>query len=406
MLIADIETMIANANANSPAAAGRPGLNTIGARCGTDKATGWHGYLDFYERFFAPLRDQPVKLLEIGVFRGQSVKMWSEYFDAGTIIGADIDPAARQYAADRIIIEIADQSNIAHLTRLGVTHGPFDIVVDDGSHFWNHQITALQYLFSFVKPGGFFIVEDLDTSFGQYVASHRGNAGISAMQYLSTFAQYLVGDAQIDIAAEPDPFIRTFARSTEFIAFHRRTAILRRHPASRADRLPADWNRREARPQSNAGVPFPPLIALDPATVPYPSGALTVHLGFRGDVTTEGALIGGSRGSGGQLIQGFAVRLDDTARSDLEYRVLSQDDVWSDWTESGTFAGTRGRGLALRGFAVRLSGALADACRCTCAAAFEGAGDLILADDGQPCVAPDGGALEAMHIVFQPRATG
>ena len=108
-----------------------------GNGAGTDKARDWHGYLEFYERFFASLRDQPVRLLEIGVFRGQSVKMWSEYFAVGQIIGADIDPAALQYAADRIIIEIADQSNIAHLTRLGVTHGPFDIVVDDGSHLWN-----------------------------------------------------------------------------------------------------------------------------------------------------------------------------------------------------------------------------------------------------------------------------
>ena len=58
------------------------------------------------------------------------------------------------------------------------------------------------------------------------------------MQYLTKFAAYLVGDAQLDIEAEPDPFIRTFARSTEFIAFlppHRDFAPpprVRRRPCS------------------------------------------------------------------------------------------------------------------------------------------------------------------------------
>jgi predicted O-methyltransferase YrrM len=399
MLAADVEATIRN---EAAPAADRPSLETIGRRCGTDKSAGWHGYLEFYERFFASLRDQPVRLLEIGVFRGQSVKMWSEYFHAGQIIGADIDPAAQRFAADRITIDIADQSNIAHLTRLGVDHGPFDIVVDDGSHIWNHQITALQYLFSFVKPGGFFVVEDIDTSFGAYVGSHKGNSDISAMQYLSKFATYLVGDAQIDIDAEPDPFIRTFARNTEFIAFHRRTAILRRHPDARSGRTPAEWGTRGSFGTSIEVRPTIPLIESNAGDVSPVSGSLTAHFGFRGDVVAEGDLLAGAS-DGGCSIQGFTVRLTDAALPGMEYRVLGAGGAWSDWMPSGTFAGTRGKAVPLRGFAVRLAGARARDYHCSYAGAFEGSGDVVFASDGESCAAPDGAALEAMHIVLRPR---
>lgn len=33
-----------------------------------------------YERYFQPLRDKPVRLLELGVHRGASLKTWGAYF--------------------------------------------------------------------------------------------------------------------------------------------------------------------------------------------------------------------------------------------------------------------------------------------------------------------------------------
>ena len=206
-------------------------LDRIGLHHGTDKSSAHHGYLDFYERFFGPERASLGKLLEIGVFSGQSIRMWREYFPNATIIGADIEPDAQRHATDRITIELADQSNVADLVRLGTRHGPFDIVVDDGSHVWDHQILTLQYLYPFVRPGGFYVLEDIDTSYGSFADQYRGLSPISTAHYLHRLADYLVGDAVIAIADEPDGFIRSYARSTEFIALHRRTALLRRKPA-------------------------------------------------------------------------------------------------------------------------------------------------------------------------------
>jgi RHS repeat-associated protein len=67
-------------------------LDEIGLKFGTDKSSIYHNYLSFYERFFERYRDEPIKLLEIGVAGGASLAMWNEYFPQALIVGADIDP--------------------------------------------------------------------------------------------------------------------------------------------------------------------------------------------------------------------------------------------------------------------------------------------------------------------------
>ena len=372
-----------------------PSLDFLGLKCGTDKATGGHGYLQFYERFFRDLREHPVNLLEVGVFHGESVKMWSEYFQSGRIIGVDIDPVSCRYANERVLIEIADQSNVANLVRLGVQYGPFDIIVDDGSHMWNHQITTLQYLYPFLKPGGFFVMEDIDTSFGAYVNTYKGTSSISAAEYLRKMTDYLVADVQLDISAEQDSFIRTFARATEFIAFHRRTAILRLHPSSLVDTFTGVLTK---------WVSFPPLVAAEPTDSAVPQAWLMVHLGGMGDVANGCALIGGLRGDRARTIQGFTIDLKKGRHNELQYRALLNDDVWTDWIPGGSFVGTRGKSAALRGFAVRLVGDLACQFECCYAGAFVDTPNLVQASDGRDCQTTTGADLEAMHIVLRSRA--
>lgn len=69
-------------------------LDSIGLRYGTDKASPSNDFLSFYERYFEPLRGRPIKLLEIGVMDGASLRTWRDYFPNGTIIGVDINPDA------------------------------------------------------------------------------------------------------------------------------------------------------------------------------------------------------------------------------------------------------------------------------------------------------------------------
>ena len=44
-------------------------------------------YLENYNKYFKSLTNNRMTLLEIGVFEGDSMKFWRDYFLEGTIIG-------------------------------------------------------------------------------------------------------------------------------------------------------------------------------------------------------------------------------------------------------------------------------------------------------------------------------
>jgi hypothetical protein len=82
-----------------------------------------------------------------------------------------------QSTPSRLRFDIADFSNVSlsncrilqgdmssreDLSRL-LTLGPFDIVIDDGSHASPHQQIALACLFPHVAPSGFYFIEDLNS---------------------------------------------------------------------------------------------------------------------------------------------------------------------------------------------------------------------------------------------------
>ena len=72
----------------------------------------WHHYLPIYESLFKKYSGKKIKVLEIGVLRGGSLKLWKEYFGADAqSYGIDIDPTAKQYEADGIKIFIGDQGD-------------------------------------------------------------------------------------------------------------------------------------------------------------------------------------------------------------------------------------------------------------------------------------------------------
>lgn len=200
-------------------------LDAIGLRHGTDKASHSNDFLSFYERYFEPLRDRPVKVLEIGVLDGASLRTWRDYFTNGSIIGVDINPQTRQYAGERISIEIADQSSERDLRRIA-SLGPFDIVLDDGSHFWRHQVVTFQMLAPAVRPGGFYVLEDLDTSYGHYIETYRG--GISAAVYLHLLSDWVVGNRVMYHDRNIDPHLRAIWPTIDYVVFRQGTAIMQR----------------------------------------------------------------------------------------------------------------------------------------------------------------------------------
>ena len=173
------------------------------------------------------MRHNPVRVLEIGVLGGASIKTWRDYFELGNIVGADINGDVRRYADGRITIEIVDQSKAEDLDRLARL-GPFDLIIDDGSHIWDHQILTFQKLMPAVNHGGYYILEDLDTSYGKYIPDYKGGGGISAASYLKELADWVVASRVLDLTKQPDKYIAQTWPTIDFVAFSQGTSLIKR----------------------------------------------------------------------------------------------------------------------------------------------------------------------------------
>ena len=139
--------------------------------------TKWLHYCEAYEPHFAQLRAtrKPLRILEIGVFSGGSLQMYQSYFKDVTleIVGVDIDPECRSFQSDGVVVEIGDQEDRSFWKRFKDRHPPFDMVIDDGGHATEQQISSFESLIDHVAPGGVYIIEDLLSPwnrFGAYLA--------------------------------------------------------------------------------------------------------------------------------------------------------------------------------------------------------------------------------------------
>lgn len=144
-------------------------LNEVGLQFGTDKASNHHNYLVLYEMYMP--KDYPFKILEIGVQNGASVKTWEKAYPKAQIVGVDIDPECKQFESDRVTIEIADQGDDSRMKGICSKYGPFDFIIDDGSHRQRDMRKTFLNLFNYDKalnPGGWYSVEDLECCYDKF----------------------------------------------------------------------------------------------------------------------------------------------------------------------------------------------------------------------------------------------
>jgi hypothetical protein len=141
-------------------------LAELAKKHGTDKVE--HGYCPHYEARFGSPRNQPITLLEIGSWHGQSLRMWRDYFPLGKIVSFDQEPVWLPTGEDRITLEIGRQEDTEFQINFGRRHGPFDIVIDDGGHYAHQHLTSYKALWRFVKPGGWYAIEDCHTLFNEH----------------------------------------------------------------------------------------------------------------------------------------------------------------------------------------------------------------------------------------------
>ena len=190
-------------------------FNTLPA----DSSNKWSNYFEIYDSFFGPLQEKEVTLLEIGIQNGGSLTMWQKYFPKGKIYGIDIDETCKKFEADNIHVYIGDQGKPEFLRKVLSETGNLDVVVDDGSHIMQDQITSLKTIFPSLTEGGIYLIEDLQTSYLQaYEGSYKGE---------NTCLEFLKGLLDnINRQAPRKPDMECFDTDLQSIHFYENVAVL------------------------------------------------------------------------------------------------------------------------------------------------------------------------------------
>jgi hypothetical protein len=125
----------------------------------TDKYT--TGLAAIYTELFRGWRERPVRVLEIGIFEGGSMWFWRELFPHPESVIVGVDQQLPQVAfPGNVKLFACDQNDSAGLKEIARVHGPFDLIVDDGSHFAAETRSCFATLFGAVKVGGCYLIED------------------------------------------------------------------------------------------------------------------------------------------------------------------------------------------------------------------------------------------------------
>jgi len=118
-------------------------------------------YCDEYEAIMP--RGKPLRLLEIGVQSGRSILMWRAWLGKRAHLGGidigGIPPDCGldwQYEGPQ-----ADPATLIAATAAG----PWDIIIDDGSHAPMDQIVTLRALWAAVAANGWYCIEDCMSSY-------------------------------------------------------------------------------------------------------------------------------------------------------------------------------------------------------------------------------------------------
>jgi hypothetical protein len=214
-------------------------LDVIGRAKGTDKSSEGprgHDYLRKYEFFLKGLKDREFTLLELGIFRGASLRTWTEYFTRARIIGVDVEPATIEHAEGRVEVILGDLSQTPFVESLGAFGA--QVIIDDASHWWTDQLRSLFVLYPKMPGGGIYIVEDIHTSFQPLAPLFSAGLDAPPARVLLKIAEYMTGNNKTSpfdqnrrmLPLSPEPVFHNEARAiadmTDLTVFMEGSCIL------------------------------------------------------------------------------------------------------------------------------------------------------------------------------------
>lgn len=188
----------------------------------------WLHYFDIYERHFDRFRDRPIKILEIGVHGGGSLRMWRKYFHRNSkIVGIDINPECEKHTGENINVHIGSQDDENFLAEVADQYEGFDIVIDDGSHVNSHVIKTFDTLYERVSSNGVYLVEDMHTSYWP-----KFGGGLRREGTFIEFAKTKIDELNAQHVRE-DFEVTNITRTTDSITFYDSVVVFERRPQGR-----------------------------------------------------------------------------------------------------------------------------------------------------------------------------
>ena len=141
-----------------------------------DRGSYQHNYHRPYGKILGPERMKVENILEVGIWVGLGLLAWARYFPNSRVEGIDksfqwerkIKRLFTQEESHRIRLNWCDTTNL-EMVRRHIDpqryNKYFDIIVDDGNHFSSGQKATLINLWDYLKPGGWYFVEDITDKF-------------------------------------------------------------------------------------------------------------------------------------------------------------------------------------------------------------------------------------------------
>ena len=132
----------------------------------TDKNTA-HSYLDLYETLLSSKKETAQNILEVGIYKGGSIKLWSDYFTNATVYGLDI------MHSNTVWDEIKNNKKIILYTSTDAYDTDFfvknfldknikcDVMLDDGPHSLLSMIRFIKLYSQIMTDDGILIIEDI-----------------------------------------------------------------------------------------------------------------------------------------------------------------------------------------------------------------------------------------------------
>lgn len=121
-----------------------------------------HHYTDVYEKLLSGRRHEAISLLEIGVAQGASLRTFRDYMPKANVFGLDIYPESvlKEPRINAIIGNSTESQTAEELQRLNKGN-KFDVIIDDGSHYAEHQVQTFQRMWGMLNSGGMYMIEDI-----------------------------------------------------------------------------------------------------------------------------------------------------------------------------------------------------------------------------------------------------